>query len=69
MTVINSNHLERLAKLRADSAVIEQAIRESVRDAVRLHKRAGQPMVVWRDGRVVWLSPDELPDYDRSPDA
>jgi hypothetical protein len=60
---------ESLTQLRAQVGAVEHAIRESVRDAVRLHKRAGQPMVVWRDGRVVWLSPDELPDYDRSQDG
>lgn len=25
------------------------------------HKLLGQPVVVWRDGKVVWLQPDEIP--------
>jgi hypothetical protein len=31
-----------------------------VREAVRQHKRMGQPLAVWRDGKVVWLSAEEV---------
>ena len=34
----------------------------AVREAVARHKRLGNPIAIWRDGRVVWLSPDEIPD-------
>ena len=34
----------------------------AVRQAVRDHKAAGNPVAVWRDGRVVWLAPHEIPD-------
>ena len=43
------------------TAILE-AMREGVREALRLHKRLGHPIAVWRDGRVVWLSPDEIPE-------
>jgi hypothetical protein len=40
---------------------ILQAMQEAVREALLRHKRLGNPVAVWRDGRVVWLQPDEIP--------
>lgn len=39
---------------------ILEAITAAVREAVLRHKRLGNPVAVWREGRVVWLSPDEI---------
>lgn len=39
---------------------IDEAMNKAVREAVLLHKRMGQPLAVWRDGRTVWLSADEV---------
>lgn len=38
-----------------------EAIARAVREAVLAHKRAGNPIAVWRDGQVVWLQPEEIP--------
>ena len=40
---------------------ILKAMTEAVREAVLRHKRLGNPVAVWRDGRVVWLAPEEIP--------
>ena len=32
----------------------------AVREAVRRHKQLGNPVAVWREGRVVWLQPHEI---------
>ncbi len=37
-------------------AVAERAIRKALRE----HKRAGNPIAVWRDGKVVILQPEEI---------
>ena len=37
---------------------IWRALRAAVRDALQRHKRDGDPVAVWREGRVVWLPPD-----------
>ena len=55
---------------RADSAaqrvqdvnVLEEALARAVGDALRAHKRAGNPVPEWRDGKVRWLTPEEIPD-------
>lgn len=38
------------------------AMQRAVREALLEHKRLGNPVAVWRDGRVVWLQPDEIPE-------
>ena len=39
---------------------ILKAMREAVREALLRHKRLGNPVAVWHEGRVVWLAPEEL---------
>jgi hypothetical protein len=60
---------ETLNQMLADTDVIEAAIRESVRDALIRHKRAGHPVVSWEDGRVVWIPADQIVVDDRSFDS
>lgn len=36
-----------------------QAMREAVWGVIQEHKRLGRPLVVWRDGKVVRISPEE----------
>lgn len=47
------------ARLR-DDRLIEAALRRAVQDALLQHKRAGNPVPVWRDGRVAWIAPDDI---------
>jgi len=44
-----------------EGALIDKALKDGVRDALIRHKQAGNPIVVWRDGKVVWLMPEEIP--------
>ena len=44
-----------------DVASILRALRQAVREALLDHKRAGNPVAVWRDGRVVWIQPQDIP--------
>ena len=39
---------------------IDEALNEAVREAVRSHKRMGLPLAVWRNGKTVWLSAEEV---------
>ena len=49
--------------LTAQSAM-DQAFRQAHREAIRQHRMANLPMVVWRDGAIVWIPPDQLPDIE-----
>jgi hypothetical protein len=54
-----------IEELMLDDALIDGALTEAVRDALLQHKRTGNPIAVWEDGRVVWIPPDEIPMSDR----
>lgn len=44
-----------------------RALREAVQDALRRHKLAGNPVAVWRDARVEWIQPEDIPVQPESP--
>ncbi len=44
-----------------DVRLIIDVMTAAVREAVLRHKRLGNPVAVWREGRVVWLAPHEIP--------
>ena len=45
----------------ADGTEIDKALKEAAQEAVRRHKLLGNPIAVWRDGKVCWLQGDEIP--------
>lgn len=44
----------------AEGDEIDQAMREAFAEVVRTHKRDQRLMVVWRDGQVCHVSPEEF---------
>ncbi len=48
---------------------ILRALRQAVREALLDHKRAGNPVAVWQDGRVVWIPPEEIPEWTGTEEA
>ena len=52
-----------------DRTVVKEALARALGDALRYHKRAGNPVPEWRDGKVCWLAPEEIPDLGASGDA
>ena len=53
-------HNRDIGEIFADDEVIDRALTEAVKDALRQHKRAGNPVCEWRDGKVVWIPPEEI---------
>jgi hypothetical protein len=49
-----------IAELLADHAVIDEAIRRAMRDAVLRLARAGQAVATWQNGKVVWIPAEEI---------
>lgn len=39
---------------------IERALRRAVQEALAHHKRVGNPIVIWRNGAVAWVPPEEI---------
>lgn len=43
-----------------DGHLIDEALKQGVRDAMLRHKAAGLPVVIYRDGKTVWVMPQDL---------
>ena len=52
---------ETLESLFNNDARLDYLAREAVRDVLREHKRLGQSVVVWQDGKIVTLAPEDIP--------
>lgn len=48
-------------KLSVETKAIEHAMRRAVRHALLTHKRAGNTVAVWKDGRVVLVEAEKIP--------
>jgi hypothetical protein len=44
-----------------DLTRILDAMRAGVSEALARHKFAGNPVAAWKDGRVVWIQPEDIP--------
>lgn len=40
--------------------IIDDALAEAVREALLFHKHMNNPVAAWVNGKVVWLSPEEI---------
>ena len=49
-----------IGEILSDTDRVTRAIREAGRNARLLHKQMGVPIVVWRDGQVVEIPPEEI---------
>lgn len=53
-----------------DGPAIDAAMSAAAREAALRHKQLGVPLVVWRDGRIVEIPPEQIavsdPKADRS---
>ena len=38
----------------------QAALKEAVRGVIERHKKTGRPLAVWQNGRVVYISPNEV---------
>lgn len=47
----------------AEGSLIDKAIEDSVKKALMEHKRAGNSVVEWQDGKVVELAPESIPSF------
>jgi len=45
---------------RLDMDALDAAVKRAVRQALRIHKKLGNPIAVWEDGKVVWIPPEKI---------
>ncbi len=56
-----NGQIDALEALFEDDARLDYLAKEAVRDALRQHKRLGQSVVIWQDGKVVTVAPEDIP--------
>lgn len=54
-------YMDKVEEAFSDPEIITQALAQGVREALLKHKQAGNPIVIWKDGKAVWLKPEEIP--------
>jgi hypothetical protein len=59
----SSNDQQRAQRL-AEAEAVEAAVQEAVLEALLEHKRAGNPVASWQDGKVIWVMPNDIPVED-----
>ena len=58
---IKEKHKDSIAEAFANPERITHALAQGVRDALLKHKQAGNSICEWRDDKVVWISPENIP--------
>jgi hypothetical protein len=51
-----------------EGTLIDAAIRKAARIAWLAHKREGFPIAVWKDGKTVWIPPEEIEVPEEAPE-
>lgn len=57
---MGAQYRDKIEEALADRERLTEALAAGVREALRKHKQAGNPIVIWRDGKMVWLTPEEI---------
>ncbi len=48
------------AEFLAHTRAVEEAVHKAVAEALRRHKRMGNPVCAWHEDHVVWIPPEEI---------
>jgi len=51
---------DRICSAMSDVGLIGRALARGAREALLRHKRAGSPICVERDGKIVWIPAEEI---------
>ena len=64
MTAMRKADHEEITKRLASDSEVDEAVREGVRDALAEHRRLHNTVAIWKNGRVLVLPADQLPEDD-----
>lgn len=59
-----SNTKKSIDELSNDGSEIDKALQSAVKEALLKHKAAGNPIASWKDGKVIWIQPEDIPIED-----
>lgn len=49
---------DKIEEIFSDEKRITEALQRAVREAIEMHKRVGNPIAVWRNGKAIWIKTD-----------
>ncbi len=58
---MNQHNDKTIDEIFADGTLIDLALKQAGESALWRHKQAGNPVAVWREGKVLWIPPEEIP--------
>jgi hypothetical protein len=51
---------DRISQIMNDAEKVRQIIQSAINDALLKHKHAGNPVCELRNGKVVWIKPEDI---------
>lgn len=57
---------DKISEIFEDKEKITKALSKAVKEALLQHKRAGNPVASWKDGKIVWIQPEDIPVEDKN---
>ena len=52
---------DRISEIMNDSEEVRLIIQSGINDALLKHKQAGNPVCGWKNGKVYWVVPENIP--------
>jgi hypothetical protein len=65
--MINEAKKKTIDDIFAEGTLIDSALKLAGEKALLQHKKLGNPVALWRDGKVVWIPPEEIPLPEHTP--
>lgn len=56
----NTAKEDEISRIFNDADAVTTAIQAGINVALWKHKQLGNPICVWRDGKVVWIAPENI---------
>lgn len=51
---------DEISRIFNNADIVTDAIQKGINTALLLHKQLGKPICVWREGKIVWIPPEEI---------
>jgi hypothetical protein len=61
--VTNKNKLQsdKISEFFQNPERVTAVLQQGIRDALLKHKQAGNSVCTWKNGKVIWIAPEEIP--------
>jgi hypothetical protein len=65
--MINEAKKKTINDIFAEGTLIDSALKMAGEKALLQHKKLGNPVALWHEGKVVWIPPEEIPLPENTP--